>query len=1013
MKFDDLQLELNSDLSWDNLGPKVCAEARFLESDHKGILYSYEVKKNGNTVEVSNWSDQAKRSFIFPEKGYWQITCRAKNSENHVIWKELPPVRYVSLRCDWYGSNFTEDILQSLSRQYCKKISKIENLMHTGLSDNVLIMDFIEKAEHIAKFYASIVKRLRKSDKNKTFFIIKRWRQYIKKTLQNGLTIYGKGNIVVLAPLYRFETASEYEKNFNWIMEEVCDVVRNTPGICLLFLSDCNKRDGKLCISKRDRQNLLNEWLQIASNKYIGNIELPQLTVSLEENKLTALLETSLPQGSFWKRFDLLRDGKIVEKVSGNNIKNSYSWELEEPEIYVVQVHIAWLGQTIYRQSDSMFYSTPEERIRYCEFLERRYKPNHYLGQKLYYEKAYSPICDWLIISQLEAYHLDLFNTIKSVHSGFSEIKVGKYGKWNTHILTDGTIRQLQKGIALLSGRVVLNGILHGEQDIPEDMDPILFDSNYGEYSAIYWDHKKCCVFVDLLRFSQIYIYSSNGLQLCSNNYKLLLEAVREIDGSAKLNIDKAAVTLGTPGFQVLMQNFSYKMDVDNVYKLPFYQNLTLDKDGWHFTESETGQILSLREPYHEELYRRLLNRAIEEAKENLNAYVSSSTYDHTILPLTGGLDSRFLFNLVTQLQNTRLPLIDCWDGNSPGAKLDRLIGTSICKMYGYSYDTAGRVTRGMTLLEEDAHARGIRTGVYYSNVYRGNSSIALKRNLLLLYGAGGDVEMRPYIAARYFNAPITIHNKLEDMVIYIQTRMMQNVLIPSKNAFSAFNRFYSEALEQLPSMSVFERIDRHYMDFRHSTHFGSRNELEIDVAMPLQSKTMLRLSHMTFDIFHNIKLNLDLLYMSNPKVAQFPFDDEKNNIAREKLMPYLVIRDKVLPKVDTSLSGDEKRWKESRIHRASSSQKELSMGKDVWIKQKEELPNRIHESIFYVLHELLIALPELEAKIGEALFYSLSKRKFNGYEKQYIYNKIISLLDQYRLLSGEKPIVLDQQTIL
>ncbi len=97
--------------------------------------------------------------------------------------------------------------------------------------------------------------------------------------------------------------------------------------------------------------------------------------------------------------------------------------------------------------------------------------------------------------------------------------------------------------------------------------------------------------------------------------------------------------------------------------------------------------------------------------------------------------------------------------------------------------------------------------------------------------------------------------------------------------------------------------IDRHYIKFRHGTHFS--RQYSCYVSLPMQSKTLLRLHHMTFDVFKNTKLIFDLLYLCSAEVAQFPFEDDQRNQDREKLFEDLVVRDCSLPKTDITLGRD------------------------------------------------------------------------------------------------------------
>ena len=59
-----------------------------------------------------------------------------------------------------------------------------------------------------------------------------------------------------------------------------------------------------------------------------------------------------------------------------------------------------------------------------------------------------------------------------------------------------------------------------------------------------------------------------------------------------------------------------------------------------------------------------------------------------------------------------------------------------------------------------------------------------------ILYGGGGEVETRPYIAARYYDAPLYLQNNVEALTGFICNHMMHNLIVgDSKRSFAAFQK--------------------------------------------------------------------------------------------------------------------------------------------------------------------------------------------------------------------------------
>lgn len=923
------------------------------------------------------------------------------------------------LSCDCLGSPFVETWLKEDASEVVESARTIRALsaIDRPVDDAVLFIDFLSEAPS-SKWDLMQLRRVRSSGGKRTCRCLTRFVDTVSKTLVRAVELYGAGSVVVLAALHRFEDADEDALSMNWALEEAYDAARDVEGVVVLPLPNClgsldplaagSSRQAR--VDRYDTRLACDRLERMARARYAGELEPPRLSVSLEGASLSAKMTTPLPEGAYWARMDLMRDGRVVERVPG--IKHGeHIWELSEAGIYVVQAHLAYLDQKSYVQSEAIWFETTEERARYDAFMKSTLDGAGLLGRGLYYAKPSMPICDYLVVSLCDGadtHGMDEY--LASVHGDLHRVELGSWGGWKTSVLTDGAVERMSAGSVLFSGGIVLDGTLYeGPGGLPENVTPDRFDGACGEYTALWWDRSGVRIDCDLFRFSQLYEYRSDTVILYSGSYRLLLEAVHALDAQiCKLDEDKAAVTLGAAGFQVMMQNYSYRMDVAPLRKVPYFETPVLDKDGWKAARSFTGRVLGEREVFHEETYRSLLDTAIAELEETVGAYLDTPLHSTAALPLTGGLDSRLLASIARRLPDARRPGIVCWDLRTPSGIKDRVIGTSIAGRFGFDYLTASlRQSRRISIYEEEARIRSARVGSYYSNMYSGRVSMLHEQEIMQLYGACGEVACRPYVAARYFDAPVSAQANARSLVEYMRGRMMQNVLVASDGAFSAFDDYYAEALENLPGLSPFEQVDRHYMDFRHSVHFAITRTGFI-AQKPMQSPTMLKLSHLTFDLFKDreLKLNLDLLYLADPEMAQFPFEDEANELARAKMLPHLVTRDKKLPHVDVTLGEDERRWRESLEQRGEMSEAEPGDLPEV----AKDIPALVERSAEYALQHLLRLQPSLAERIGPALYHAVTQRTMSPYEKTYLYNKIVSILDQVKILAGVKPVVLENE---
>ena len=966
--------------------------------------FSFMLKRDGIQLQRTPWSLEKENVFRIDDYGCYQLMFFVKNKNNKVVYETSDLIWYIPKVCDWDGEGFSHAWL--LNKQ---PLDVCLGQSHQSISDcepnedRILVLDFLHEAQH---YCPSNILALRESDKTNNIedSEIISFRKLVQRKIDKALQRYGIGNVLVLAPLYRFDCADTQQKNINWVLEEAYDLLQKVEGVHIISMphSSASKDLSLPIISYQDDKSSLSEFRLIMQKKYAGDLEIPQIKLSLKGNNLTAVVENDLPPEAYWGRLDLMLDGQVIDKYYKFKVKTPFTWKLNKTGIYVVQAHLSFLGQSTYGQSKALFFSTKESKEEYKRFLKQETEDNTLLGHGLYFTQATHPLCDFLVVSGTKWNDKlsKLEKTICETHTGFHSDFIGKYGKWKTSILTDGNISHREETSVLLAGCMVINGVLiNGSSELPNGISVDQFDGQCGEFSIVYWDQNSLRISLDLFKYFHIYQYSKNGLQLYSNNYILLLKAVRELRLPCNLNIDKACITLGTPGFQPLMQNFSHKMDIEPIKKIPFQYDPVLTEKGWGVVESEFGTILSSHETFHEEKYRRQLRIAIEEMKEVIKAYMDHPCYEYFVIPLSGGLDSRLLFSITHLLKHPKAVYVECWDYNTPNAKKDWMIGTSICGLVQYPYDIKDRKLRCLSFKEEDARMRGLNVGVYYSYKYTGMNSINRRDNYLIFYGAGGEIATRPYIAPRYYSAPLSKQNNIDLLAQFIQSRMMQNVLVPSQNAFDNFHLYYTNALNALPDMSPYERLDRHYMEWRHSIHFGRRNNLTQPVALPMQSKTLLRLHHITFDRFKNFRLNLDLLYLANPIIAQFPFEDPSVDKDREKLLGDLVIQPNDLPSVDLSLGKDEKRWRDSLILRSNNT---ISTGSHDSISS-DQIKGMLFTSCNTILRKLLQTYPKLETKIGAGLYHSLSHHKLSQYDIQYLYNKLVSLYDQTKIIQGDR----------
>lgn len=125
-------------------------------------------------------------------------------------------------------------------------------------------------------------------------------------------------------------------------------------------------------------------------------------------------------------------------------------------------------------------------------------------------------------------------------------------------------------------------------------------------------------------------------------------------------------------------------------------------------------------------------------------------------------------------------------------------------------------------------------------------------------------------------------------------------------------------------------------------------------------------------------------------------------------------MRDETLPHVDTTLGEDEMRWRDSLKRRAECSSVRNDFNEQ---HQSREVAGKITEivdqSTLCALWELLHRQPQLSECIGSALFHAVTLRTISQYDRTYLFNKIASLLDQSKMLAGQRSCVLGEDDVV
>lgn len=726
--------------------------------------------------------------------------------------------------------------------------------------------------------------------------------------------------------------------------------------------------------------------------------------IQLMDNKLTAkiLLEDFKTDNiSFY--FYLVKDGKTIDK-QGWFAKNTYDWELNDSGMYCVQGYVKSGNEKLFRRSAAIGYFDADANKAFDDFMHNDALEVLPYQKTLQFFYAKEPFADFIIVSQksklFQKYDVSRF-TVEN--SRFEHIKHSKIGKYDVHVLSTSEERIFANGDTVFFSGITTydDKLIFGAKEISDNIETNKLLYGYGNHSAIIIRKDEILLETDFFNFSRWFYYEKDDLFVAANRYHILLRMLKSLNIPLQLDERKAAITLSTVSVQFLTQNFSRAMDVESVFQLENDKSLRINKTGWIKEDSEYGRILKSQQKLSKDDYKKLLVQAKNEILSQVRIALNDARFEHIMIDLTGGLDSRMIYAAATNYNRDVLMKKVRIVSNHVAGSQDLPIATKINGIYGLEYDNLPQVHKMLSIEEADQMMRSFYMGTYFSfNPYQ----FMLKDyNNLSLNGACGEILARPYIARKYFGTLIDDNRDVKKVANYIWGDFAANIAAADLDSAHDFEKYISAELMQIPVLNILEAYDRIYLQFRHGYHFDQVLNYATGrmIWMPMQSKSAFTLHHLTFSECKNIKLELDLIAQLNPMLLSIEFDSEQDNADYKMVERDLMVEDERFVSIHTDGKEDMKRWEIARQQRNQNTQYvyDTLEEKTVIQEQYERKTEMLYLALLRNFHELMLYCSVLRKRLGVALYYYITGQKDNPKTTQYMYNKITSLLDQIKLI--------------
>lgn len=681
---------------------------------------------------------------------------------------------------------------------------------------------------------------------------------------------------------------------------------------------------------------------------------------------------------------DLVRYGKLIERRAAGPAGN-HEWRLEEPGVYIVRIHSAI--KKGYRQSAPLAYFPDEKSGEYFAFLTQSdLAPTPALPLRA----APASMPDMLLVSWRDAEAANVTKAQRSLCNLSAQwVDLPRIGEWHCAVLAFGSVVTTDRETIIFSGDTVIRDrYIVGPSELPADVTSAELLGGVGPFALLAHDGQRCVASRDFNNYFQQHFYQSGNLMLVSPSYHLLLVAMAAFGVAGKIDETKAAASLLLPGSQLLEQNFSYRMDIEGARQVPVDKDLLLDRDGWHLVDNRLGKMIKRDEPFDEETYRALIVRANSEVRQYMGAVLRHPDLSKFILNLTGGIDSRYLLSLLTGTDLVSRIFIHCYANGSTGME-DVRVATAIADRLDLNFETFPlnnyiRSNEGADLWSR-SEFMGRTWKDWISNLWTEESD-----GRIAFIGGGGESLTRPEYGARCFDRMKGQPETVENVVDYFCEASTQ-AMIGSEEAYEGLLCILKDELSALAGGSSFERLETHYLSHRHALHFTplSNRFKNVRQCIPMQSPTLFRLHHMTYERFRSIKLMVDMIEEADPSLLDIPFAHGHYNAAVQELRS---IPTEPLAEVD--LGRWERAQKErNRVRKTFVENDSGGSASEIISAAREHQRAMLMKN----LRELLALCPELERHMGRALYYYI----VNDVDVSTVgrlYSKVTSLVDQARV---------------
>ena len=604
---------------------------------------------------------------------------------------------------------------------------------------------------------------------------------------------------------------------------------------------------------------------------------------SICENKLSVTAAIS-NTNEFTKYAYYLYNGTNIIQKQGYSKNSTCSFELSKTGRYHIKVFVQTKDseQEEYKRyskiSDVHVYYSNVVDNEYIKFFnthfENKLKPLTYQSYELPYQ-------DILLAYDTSEESKKTYEAIKNMSSSI-ELKYTSLHEKALLVYSECIYKEGNSTVAFSGTGRTNTKMIYGMHDIDSLSCANELSEQVGTFCLIRANENQIMIETDYFGTDKLYYFMLDSLFLVSNRFHLIVMAMQKLNIPRYPNLPHIYAYL-TETFYT-QQNFSQTTNIINLINLRSDSRICVDLNigKVQIEKTDLYYALSRKILYKESSYYKLVEQACKEIVNNLKIAFEHNAFEHYVVHLTGGLDSRLVFAALTKFPEYKDKVLVSTSASSDDDK-DLLSACRILSKRKYSFGTPPLDYTRKTLYT-DGYYRALSTVLGVTAEHTECSNALPFKKTCVLPGVYGDYLGRPYLSKtmRGTNMGETTMSDTE----FWKKLVIRHTGFALYDVHDFFQETFVKECLSLPGTTNLDKLDNHYLFYRNGFHFSYARRFRPTAPMwgVIQSKALLALKMMTSNLNMGIKVQLDLIRYFDEEIASIEFANDKYEKERKEL---------------------------------------------------------------------------------------------------------------------------------